>query len=221
MEPGHRRQLKTELKREAILRSAARAFSRTGYHGTSMEDIGESLLMTKGALYYYFKDKEDILFACHDYSLSQVLDNLARVEALEAPVEEKVATLIVAHVGVMLDTLQGSAMALDFTALSEPLLARVIEKRDRFEKGFRKLIEQGIRSGTFRAVDAKLATFMILGGINWIAKWYRSGGSYDVRTIGQTYADLFVSALRSNVPFAFELPAFLDEAKVVTEASHH
>ena len=57
MEASNRRQLKAERKREAILRSAARAFSRAGYHGTSMEDIGESLLMTKGALYYYFKDK--------------------------------------------------------------------------------------------------------------------------------------------------------------------
>ncbi|MCA8919816.1 MAG: helix-turn-helix transcriptional regulator, partial [Planctomycetes bacterium] len=79
MQAAERRQKKTELKREAILRSAAAAFRRKGYHGTSMEDISEQLLMTKGSLYYYFSDKEAILFACHDFSLDRVLEKMREV----------------------------------------------------------------------------------------------------------------------------------------------
>jgi len=208
MEATERRKLKAEAKREAILRSAARAFSRRGYHGTSMDDISEQLLMTKGSLYYYFKDKEEILFACHDYSLNLVLENLDQVKKLEAAPDQKLAALIAAHIEVMLDALQGSAMALDFTALSPEPLAKVIAKRDRFEKGMRTLIEQGMREGIFRRTDAKLAVFMILGSINWIAKWYREGGSYDAAAIAPTDADIFISGLRSGKAFSFEMPEF-------------
>ncbi|NUQ33438.1 MAG: TetR/AcrR family transcriptional regulator [Planctomycetaceae bacterium] len=206
-----RRKLKTERKREAILRSAAAAFAQKGYYGTSMEDIAERLLMTKGSLYYYFKDKEEILFACHDYSLNLVLDNLEQVEAMDAPTDEKLACLTAAHVDVMLDALQGSAMALDFSALSEPLLKKIIAKRDRFERGLRSLIKRGTDEGIFRTVDAKLAVFMLLGAINWIAKWYRAGGSYDAKAIGKAYADIFVSALKSGKRFEFEIPDFIGQ----------
>lgn len=211
LQPEERRKLKTERKREAILRSAAAAFAEKGYHGTSMEDIADRLLMTKGSLYYYFKDKEEILFACHDYSLNLVLDILDQVEAMDSSVDEKLGSLIAAHVDVMLDALQGSAMALDFSALSPELLEKIINKRDKFEGGMRKLIAKGIKDGTFRKVDGKLATFMIFGAINWVTKWYRSGGTYNAKNIGKAYADMFVGSLKSGESFQFELPEFLGE----------
>ncbi len=52
-----------------ILKSAAKAFRKLGYHGATVEQIAAALHMKKGNLYYYFKNKEDILYACHDYSL--------------------------------------------------------------------------------------------------------------------------------------------------------
>lgn len=200
--PADRRKLKTKAKREAILRSAARAFSRRGYHATSMDDIAGQLLMTKGALYYYFRDKEDILFACHDYSLSLVLENLAAVEALDAPASKKLELLIVAHVHVMLDALQGSAMALDFNALSPELFNMIVEKRDAFERGMRRLIDQGVADGEFRPCDSKMVSFMVLGSINWITKWFKEGGSYDGESIGREYAAAFIRSLRPDVALA-------------------
>ena len=50
-----------------ILKSAAKAFRRLGYHGATVEQIAAALHMKKGNLYYYFKNKEEILFACHQY----------------------------------------------------------------------------------------------------------------------------------------------------------
>lgn len=202
MPAAERRQRKTELKREAILRSAAAAFRRSGYHGTSMEDISEALLMTKGSLYYYFKDKEEILFACHDYSLDKVLGTLQRVmaEQTESTAAERLAALVQGLVDVIIDELQGSALTLDFSALSADLLARIVKKRDEFERGMRAIINEGIRSGEFRKVDPKLSTFAILGAINWIGKWYKPDGSFTAADIGKSYAEQFVSGLTNNQP---------------------
>jgi AcrR family transcriptional regulator len=197
MQASERRQKKTELKREAILRSAAAAFRSTGYHGTSMEDISEQLLMTKGSLYYYFKDKEEILFACHDFSLDRVLERTREVleEQKGAPAAEKLSALIDALVHVMIDDLQGSALALDFQALRDEPLAWIVGKRDQFERAMRAVISTGVKSGEFRNVDAKLASFAILGAINWISKWYRADGAFSAADIGRMYSDLFVKGL--------------------------
>ncbi|MCA8910698.1 MAG: TetR family transcriptional regulator [Planctomycetes bacterium] len=203
MQAAERRQKKTELKREAILRSAAAAFRRKGYHGTSMEDISEQLLMTKGSLYYYFKDKEQILFACHDFSLDRVLEKMREVmeEQKGANKADKLGALIQGLVDVMIDDLQGSALALDFTALRDELLEQIITKRDQFERGMRVVISEGVKSGEFRNVDPKLATFAILGAINWISKWYRPDGSFKAADIGRMYSDLFVKGLsKGEIP---------------------
>ena len=53
-------------RRIDILKSAAAAFRRRGFHGASVDEIASALEMTKGNLYYYFKNKEEILFACHE-----------------------------------------------------------------------------------------------------------------------------------------------------------
>lgn len=198
MEAEERKRRKLERKREEILRAAARAFSRKGYHGTSLEDIADELLMTKGSLYYYFKDKEHILFECHDNSLNKVLENLENVKSETGPADEKLRDLIVSHVNVMLDTLQGSTLALDFNALSDDLLKQVVDKRDAFERGIRDIIQQGIDSGIFQPVDTKLSVFMIMGAINWITKWYRADGRYNAEDIGPFYADLFIAGLKSG-----------------------
>jgi AcrR family transcriptional regulator len=200
MQASERRQRKTELKREAILRSAAAAFRRKGYHGTSMEEISDELLMTKGSLYYYFKDKEDILYACHDFSLDRVLEKMADVHqaGVGAPADQRLAALVQGLVDVIIDDLQGSALALDFTALSEDLLAKIIAKRDKFERGMREIIQAGIAAQEFKPVDPKLATFAILGAINWIGKWYRPDGPFNARDIGGTYSRLFVEGLKSG-----------------------
>src|SRR5512132_2552063 len=63
-----------------ILKSAAKAFRRLGYHGATVEQIASALHMKKGNLYYYFKNKEAILFACHQYSLDRLMQLLDDIE---------------------------------------------------------------------------------------------------------------------------------------------
>jgi AcrR family transcriptional regulator len=48
------------LKRGALVREAARAFSARGYYNTSLDDAAKQLGVTKAALYYYVKGKEEI-----------------------------------------------------------------------------------------------------------------------------------------------------------------
>src|SRR6186997_2059717 len=70
----------TAAMRIDILKSAAKAFRRVGYHGATVEEIAAALHMKKGNLYYYFKNKEAILFACHQYSLDRLIEMLEEID---------------------------------------------------------------------------------------------------------------------------------------------
>src|SRR5207247_6522882 len=108
----------TGSTRVDILKSAAKAFRRLGYHGATVEQIAAALHMKKGNLYYYFKNKEAILFACHQYSLDELIRLLDEVEQSGLPADEKLRRLIVAFVHTILDELHGTALFMDLAALS-------------------------------------------------------------------------------------------------------
>src|SRR5260370_36970907 len=91
-----------------ILKSAAAAFRRVGYHGATVEQIAAALHMKKGNLYYYFKNKEEILFACHQYSLDCVLRLLDDIQESALTPPEKLRALIIAFVHTILDELHGT-----------------------------------------------------------------------------------------------------------------
>src|SRR5579871_4147084 len=53
------------VTRERILDVALELFNEQGYDKTSLREIAERLGVTKAALYYHFKSKEDILLELH------------------------------------------------------------------------------------------------------------------------------------------------------------
>src|SRR5262247_1224226 len=141
--PGRRRRPRNAdpqaSTRVDILKSAARAFRRLGYHGATVERIAAALHMKKGNLYYYFKNKEEILFACHEYSLEGLLRRLEEVKRSTSPPAEKLRTLIVSFVHTILDEFHGTALILQLDALSPAHLKTVIARRDQFDRGIRQV----------------------------------------------------------------------------------
>jgi AcrR family transcriptional regulator len=179
-----------------ILKSAAAAFRRRGYHGASVDEIASALEMTKGNLYYYFRNKEDILYACHEYSLDILLRLMREVLGEPIPADQKLRKLVLAFVHLILDELQGTALTLDPEALSPPLLAKVIAKRDEFDHGMRVIIQQGMEEGLFARGDPKMMEFAIMGAVNWISKWFDPAGPMTSNEIGEAFADYLVGRAR-------------------------
>jgi AcrR family transcriptional regulator len=179
-----------------ILKAAAKAFRRLGYHGATVEEIATALRMKKGNLYYYFKNKEEILFACHQYSLDRLTELLDDILATEDDPETQLRRLIVAFVHTILDELHGTALFLDLEALTPAHLRAVIVRRDAFDRGLRRIIERGIAGGQFARADAKLESFAILGAVNWIPRWFDPGGPADSQQIADRFADFLVAGLQ-------------------------
>jgi TetR/AcrR family transcriptional regulator len=193
---GRRRSEVSAATRIEILKSAAVAFRRLGYHGATVEQIAAALRMNKGNLYYYFKNKEEILFACHEYSHDRLQELLDEAVRSTATAEAKLRRLIAATVHVLLDELHGTALLLDLEALSPAHLKAVVHRRDRFDRGMRLIIEEGMATGAFAAGDPKLLGFAMLGALNWIARWFNPSGPSSSEEIATRFADYLIAGLR-------------------------
>lgn len=200
-----RRTLKGVRKRAAsptrveIMKSAAGAFKRLGYHGATLEEIAAALQMKKGNLYYYFRSKEEILFACHQYSVDRLIAVLHTVEEEDLPPEQKLRQLIVAFVHTILDDLHGTALFLDIKALGARHLKQAIARRDEFDRGVRQVIQQGVDWGDFDPkVDPKLLSFAMMGAVNWIPRWYSPDGPSNSQDIADRFADYLIAGLRAR-----------------------
>src|SRR6478609_417515 len=181
-----------------ILKSAAAAFRRVGYHGATVEQIAAALHMKKGNLYYYFKNKEEILFACHQYSLDQLMRILHEVEDSGLAAEEKLRRLVHAFVHTILDELHGTALFLDLEALSPAHLKAVIARRDAFDKGVRRVIEEGMAAGVFAPGNPKLLAFALFGAVNWIPRWYNPEGPASSQAIADLFADFVIAGFQAR-----------------------
>ena len=183
-------------RRDEILKGLGAVLRERGFGALTMKDVADRLGLVKGNLYYYFKNKQDLIYHCHLKCMKISLDALDEAKAGDGPASERLRTLIVRHIRGMTEEAYGAVLLADLESLTPAQRRRYVALRDRFENGVRRLIEEGVARGEFRKQDARVAGFATLGAINWIPKWYRSDGDLSPVQIAERFADFFLGALK-------------------------
>jgi AcrR family transcriptional regulator len=62
-----------DARREQILRAARQVFQRNGFHATSMQDLFAEAKLSSGAVYRYFRSKDDMVLAIAEDSIRDVI----------------------------------------------------------------------------------------------------------------------------------------------------
>ena len=177
------------------MQAASRAFRRQGLHATGMRDIAAESKMHVGNLYYYFSNKQELLAFCQEQTLAGLIDLAERVQEQPWQADKKLHRLITGHVTCLNDEIPGSLAHLEVEALEGPWKSEILEQRNRYEAILCQIIDEGIETGLFRAVDASVAAKAILGATNWTVKWFQPRGSRTSREIGEEFALLLVRGL--------------------------
>ncbi|MFB4162481.1 TetR family transcriptional regulator [Alteribacillus sp. JSM 102045] len=190
------REKKAAKKKEEILRSASKIISRRGYEGATMEDIAAELLMTKGALYYYFASKEELLYECHTLILSEASKKLEDIYEAETSSIEKMKRAITFHIEIAITEKETFNMIIKpGLTFSDEHISMILKQRDEYAGIFDKIIQQGMERGEFTVQEKKMARMIILGAMNWIQQWYSPKGDKNKDEIANAYADYLLKML--------------------------
>lgn len=161
---------KTDLNtRKSIIEASTRLFAQRGYHGTSVAQIAEATGLTKGALYWYFKGKEDLFLSVLDTIREKWHEGiLSKVEVVTGATNklERLFDATSAMVGSNENPL--SMYLFLVSAGAQPEMRDFEEAIQSVYQGYVKIIAEIIRRGQEegeikRDVDAESAAVGIIG----------------------------------------------------------
>ncbi len=187
------REAQYNAKRRAVIFAAGAAFRRRGYHNTSMVEIAKSLGLSKAALYYYVKSKEEILFECHIMVYAAMGVCVKSVRGQGETGLEKLALLYGAFAALL--TRDGLALLADIDSLKGDFQSTVLARRNVIERAVTRLVKMGMKDGSIKKADAKVTVFFLMGALNWMNVWYEDGG----RMNGEQISAHFVEQMRSGI----------------------
>jgi AcrR family transcriptional regulator len=193
-----RRARRRDARRDAILRAAAGLFRRRGVAETGMRDIAVAADLSPANLYHYFRGKDEIVFYCQDRALDRLLASVDGARRTPGPAAATLGRVLAAHVRTRLDDVDGASAHLAIDALPQPLRARLIRKRDRYERAVRRLVADGIASGHFAPSSPAVVTRGLLGALNWTATWFRPDGGESASAVGETLTRFLLRGLAAN-----------------------
>ena len=190
------RKRKPELKREAVLLTAAHLFLKQGYRRTSMEDIAEQLKITRPALYHYFSSKEDILVDCYSYGISSILTRLEHANQATGSGLEKTRAFLRAWIEVVTTFEFGQCVVtLDDNELTPASRVEVRKLKRRIDRTLRKRIAEGVADGTMKPCNIRLVAFAFGGAINSIGAWYNPQGKLNPAEFVNAYTDILIDGV--------------------------
>ncbi|HEU4963203.1 MAG TPA: TetR/AcrR family transcriptional regulator [Bacilli bacterium] len=192
-----------EERRANLLQSALHCFAEKGYQATTIDDIVRQAEASKGAVYHYFKSKEDIYLQLMADSTERFFSLLEEAFGKTESAGDKVRQLVTRFPSIPMSAEDRRLVNVHlefwlFAQRQEELSSLMVARYDRFLTFLTAIIEAGQASGEFRAdVDPTVASMLFWGlrdGLGLHFSTVEEKGSRD--HILQAYERMFLGYLK-------------------------
>ncbi|MFB0536750.1 MAG: TetR/AcrR family transcriptional regulator [Anaerolineae bacterium] len=188
-------------RRAQIIQAALACFTRKGYNNTTMDDIAAESGLSKGSLYWYFKSKDD-LFAAAIMSLLMDVGEEA-VAALEqyTTASDKLRALAQSAANLSKKAKGFFSLFLEFWASSsrreeagQLWVGLLVQYKDIVVE----IIEQGIRNGEFKPVDAEQLVWAMMAAYDGLAAYIMLVPDMDLERVSQVFVETLLNGLTAE-----------------------
>ncbi len=161
-----------ELQRHRVLKAAASCFNHKGYSGTSLKDVADHLGLTDAALYYYVKNKEELVYQCYLRAAELGREAMERAIAEGGTGFERAFLYVRRHVELMVGDRGPVAIMSEIPSLRPAHREQILGVSRRHGAAFEDILRGGIADGSIEPCDVRMTGNAIMGAINWIPKWF-------------------------------------------------
>jgi AcrR family transcriptional regulator len=186
-----------ELQRDRMLRAAASCFNHKGYSGTSLKDVADHLGLTDAALYYYVRNKEELVYQCYLRAAELGREAMDRGRAEGRTGFEQAFLYIRYHVEIFVGDRGPVAIMSEIPSLDPIHRNEILKVSRRHSAAFEEILSAGIEDGSIPECDVRMTGNAIMGAINWIPKWYH-GDRTQAESIVRAFPQILTSGLRKT-----------------------
>jgi TetR/AcrR family transcriptional regulator, cholesterol catabolism regulator len=187
----------TELsRRDQLLAQAAQLFREKGYHATTMKDIAAELAILPGSLYHHIESKESLLIEIMQRGIEVLLERVRPIVSSSLSPVAKLEQIVHVHVASIAEYPDVLAVFLhELKSIPKERRGEQKRLRDEYDHLLRRVVEEGIAQGAFRAMDPRMITFAVLGMLNWLYAWYRPTGGLSPNQIANQYCSIILHGI--------------------------
>lgn len=181
---------------QEIYLTAAHIFFTKGYSASSLNDIADSLNITKAGLYYYVESKQDLLYRIIKLGLDNVKDEVLEPARDISDAEKRLRFIILNHARLSAGgnhaviIISHEVKALNFDQQQE-----ILQRRREYFEFIRSTLSELEAQGKLFSVDLTTATFTILGMIIWLARWFSSNGKMSLEKVCEDVCQMALRGL--------------------------
>jgi AcrR family transcriptional regulator len=194
------RRPRRELVEAQIYEQATRLFAERGFAGTSLQDIADAMGMTRPSLYYYVKNKDQLLARLVTEITEAPAAATEEIAGRDVDAPTKLRELVTLIAGqqaqhaarFQLVIRSESELPDDLAVAHEAAKRRVLD-------GFVRIVDQGVRSGEFRPRPVRTTALALIGMCNWVAWWFNPAGPQTPAEVAEQMAEMAI-ALVAQAP---------------------
>jgi AcrR family transcriptional regulator len=178
---------KGSIRKEEIMKVTANLFSQKSYHDVTMDQIAEEVGVAKGTIYLYFESKENLYLEILEHTHEAIESMLEKEIAKDDPAPKKlkkVLRLLFEFYFQNRDVLR--ILTRDETRLIREHYDFTERWRHRRIKLYRKILEKGIKEGSFRPANTELMALIIFGLVGSVMSFYPTD-----KTAGEIAEEVF------------------------------
>lgn len=188
-------------KRAALLDAAARIFQAKGFDGASINDVAAESGTDRATVYYYFAGKRELFHAVIADAVESNVTTAEQIAAGRGGAADKVRSLVTAllhsyeeHYPYLFVYIQEDMAKLGRDGKESTRRLRDLGRR--YNSAVEAIIKSGIQAGEFKAgLDPRLASYAILGAVNWTHRWFRPGKGPSAPEIADTFVEIILTGL--------------------------
>lgn len=184
---------------EFVAKTAALLFDKAGYHETSLKDISNAASLSKGAIYYYFSNKHEILLYILNNYMDLLLNGLEEELAQFPDSLSKLKHMLSRHMSTFSSHAPNARILLKYANnLPASELAGIVRKQKQYAQILAKILADHAGQRLDKK-QIKACSYIVFGMYNSIIYWHRPDGPMPLSELTELCCELFLNGWKSLI----------------------
>ena len=183
-----------DAKLTAVLSASSALFASKGYERATIRDVAQATGMSLAGLYYYFKNKEELLFLIQFRVFQSLCEQLREIIKKETDPQACLRRMIKMHFDYFIRHIDDlKVCSREIESLDGALYQKVADKRKEYFDLTQSIFERIAAMSGGSSADSRLAALYLFGTLNWIYQWYRPGRYPNAREMASQLSGIYLN----------------------------